>query len=588
MQATNKKVNIFLKSYPKCKTFLEDLLKKEENKINKEIEDEDKEELVENAKNKFEYDIKNFKNTSSESFNYKLKSLNNDDSDYKVLESTFSLNDQAKGVPSLNDFMDQLVSNNEKQNKSFKIYKVIPTDTTSTEPNTSNCSKVHLLHGTKSQNVEGILRTGFKPSKSGLYGPGVYLTNSVEVAHRYGTCFAQEKGIVKKFRYLFVNKVDCTNVLSPKNVFDNPKSYKEYLNKKPVVQIFSAHTQISTRFEDSTSNKYDSSQVKILQGTFERDVEKEKIVLSHDTFVVPAYLIEIEEKQTVDQIVEEILYNDLKLERFTRNSEPSTKYQKKNRVKETSKQNQESTSDKVSKALVKEINANRQAKLEILWSKHDNYMESIMEQLSFKIRSIIETTKKEKVKYQAEILKTEDDGYKFILRSVENNKNAINKKVLHVLKIKSVNKRKDDQLKGEYLFFNGIKSNKVTNILTSGYPSGGNVDMNFNKRVSQRMQGIRDITAQDNDTYKATLCLEDEICKGSSYYEDDNVVKELFFVFVATSRFGSHDPIVDTEVDTDTRGSCFNVKQMRSRKRNLRKPCIIPAYLIIFDVNNNS
>ena len=84
----------------------------------------------------------------------------------------------------------------------------------------------------------------------------------------------------------------------------------------------------------------------------------------------------------------------------------------------------------------------------------------------------------------------------------------------------------------------------------------------------------------------ATASLQDEISKGSSYCAVDDAVKELSFVFVVGSSPGN--AFLDKEVCTDSRGSCIDVNLNRSSllKVKLEKKCVIPAYLIIFELNN--
>ena len=168
MQSTKTKVEDFLRSRPNCKDFFNDLIKKEEDKINEEMGKYEKEDLVEKAKKLLEYDTANFKTSLSEGFKYKLEVLNNDDSDYKLLESSFESNRESE-----NDFLYGKIDCNSHENDNvLNIYRVVPTNETS---NNSGHSNMLLLHGTKAPNVEGILRTGFKPSETGTYGAGVYL-----------------------------------------------------------------------------------------------------------------------------------------------------------------------------------------------------------------------------------------------------------------------------------------------------------------------------------------------------------------------------------------------------------------------------
>ena len=116
----------------------------------------------------------------------------------------------------------------------------------------------------------------------------------------------------------------------------------------------------------------------------------------------------------------------------------------------TSNKGNECTLQTVTKALEKEVIENQQAHIKFLMSNHDNYIESIIKQLSFRMSSIIETEDLGNLKYKTELLKTEDDDYKFILRSIEHDKSSTtNTKVLQVFKINPVYKSEEAKLKGE-------------------------------------------------------------------------------------------------------------------------------------------
>ena len=68
--------------------------------------------------------------------------------------------------------------------------------------------------------------------------------------------------------------------------------------------------------EESQLDVHDRYNRKLLKGSFQK-VDKESIVLAHHRLVVPAYLIEIEEKTDADDIVDGILYSCLKKVRYT-------------------------------------------------------------------------------------------------------------------------------------------------------------------------------------------------------------------------------------------------------------------------------
>ena len=133
--------------------------------------------MFEKAKKICEYDVPSFKKPVLPGFQYRLELLKTNDPDYKLLANSIITN-------------DSLREGTKQKTQSLKIYRVISNEKSSTKSNSSN--QILLLHGTKAQNVEGILKTGFKPSIRGLYGPGVYLTNSFNYAYNYGMCFATE------------------------------------------------------------------------------------------------------------------------------------------------------------------------------------------------------------------------------------------------------------------------------------------------------------------------------------------------------------------------------------------------------------
>ena len=138
-------------------------------------------------------------------------------------------------------------------------------------------------------------------------------------------------------------------------------------------------------------------------------------------------------------------------------------------------------------------------------------------------------------------------------------------------------------------FFNGIKSNEVKSVLTHGYSR---------TRIKQSLRDdphLQHFKARGNipwyyyDAYRATTCLKREITKGSSYCSVVKVAKKVSFVFAASSENVSESPFsVDKEVYTDSRGSFVDMNLIRSDKLKLARNCVTPAYLIIFEINNDS
>ena len=547
MQSTKTKVVKFLRSFPNYKTFLNVLIKKEMDKIYKEIEKDNKEEMIEKAKELFEYDTASFKKSVFHGFKYKLEILDTDDSDYKVLKSSVTPNYKL-----VHRFMNVTRLDENYKTKGLKIFRVLPTDKTLTESKTSNLSKFLLLHGTKAPNVEGILKTGYKPSQSGYYGPGVYLTDSFKYAHVYAKCFAQEQGMVKKFSYFFVNQINQTDVRGRTDKFRPTISYKKYLDNKPIVKVFSEYKKSFTFGE---LPQIDGRNGNILQGTFQLGkLEKEKIILAHHDLIVPSYLIEIEEETSVEEILEEALqyYIDEK---------------DLNKV-------QEITFEMITKELEKEIIACQQEKLDHLKSECDSYINSVIEQLSFKFSSIFENSSNKDRKYKTKLLQKENDEYNFILRSITDINAEINPKILHIFKIKPVEKHEVTTFKDNLLFLNGIKSNNVNEILNFGYPK---------KQSNSRKTGKEEVPGWYLETFRPTLKIE--IDKGISYCEVGDVVKKLSFVFVAKCSEESYRKKFFRVGREDCSGSCVAVSfHLNAYKTILTSLHLIPAYLIIFEL----
>ena len=80
--------------------------------------------------------------------------------------------------------------------------------------------------------------------------------------------------------------------------------------------MFNGSLKKPLKIEESLSDVYDSQYRKILKGSYQ-NVDQKSIALAHHNLVVPAYLIEIEEKTDVCDIVDETLYNVLKMKKIT-------------------------------------------------------------------------------------------------------------------------------------------------------------------------------------------------------------------------------------------------------------------------------
>ena len=64
---------------------------------------------------------------------------------------------------------------------------------------------------------------------------------------------------------------------------------------------------------------YDSHKRKLLKGSFQK-IDQRDIILAHHSLVTPAYLIEIEKKTNVDNILHEIINGCLKIGGYIKNA----------------------------------------------------------------------------------------------------------------------------------------------------------------------------------------------------------------------------------------------------------------------------
>ena len=156
MQSIKKRVEEFSKNHSDRRNFLQNFIEKKEEEINKVKDDYEKGKIFHKAKETCEYDVANFKRSVLPGFKYKLELLENNDPDYKLLERSINFSDE-----STDNFIHQL--DLQQKSEGLKIYRVVTNDKISTR--SSDSDQILLLHGTKAQNVEGILKTGFIPSK---------------------------------------------------------------------------------------------------------------------------------------------------------------------------------------------------------------------------------------------------------------------------------------------------------------------------------------------------------------------------------------------------------------------------------------
>ena len=188
VKSIKNKVEDFLKYHPKGRNILTNIVETWEEKINEEEDVYKKGTVFEKAKEFCKYDVANFKKSALPGFKYKLELLKTNDADYEFLESSIKSNENFS-----TKILKYLLKIKHKT-EGLKIYRVVSNDKNLKESSDSN--QILLLHGTKAQNVKGILKTGFNPSKNGSYGPGVYITNSFSYAYDYSKSYATEQNVI--------------------------------------------------------------------------------------------------------------------------------------------------------------------------------------------------------------------------------------------------------------------------------------------------------------------------------------------------------------------------------------------------------
>ena len=132
------------------------------------------------------------KNTDKVS-KYKREKLRHASDEYKFVKNFFD---------TTRDFTKMYSSTN------LRIYKIVenhPTKTTTTLDEKSN--NFMLFHGTDSKGVKGVLKKGFRNSKYGWFGKGVYMTDCSDVAMNYCYIRNARAFLTHTKGYIFVNEV---------------------------------------------------------------------------------------------------------------------------------------------------------------------------------------------------------------------------------------------------------------------------------------------------------------------------------------------------------------------------------------------
>ena len=342
-------------------------------------------------------------------------------------------------------------------------------------------------------------------------------------------------------------------------------SFEKYGSTEPVVKVFNFENKL-INFEDSSQDKFDSTNRKILKGIFQTDYNRmnEKITLAHPDLVIPVYLIEIQEETSVEEIVQYALNSDF----FKSIASVIERSEKSQNVKNAKNKMQQ----KLKKELEKEVDARQHLKLLRTLGMD---IKKTMCQLSFDFSSIFQTDIDENTTYKMELLQKNDADYKFILRSLKDKNTANNPKIMYLLKFNPVDKTlvnpvvETYSLKDKYLYLRGIEHHKVENILNRG----------FLQKCKKKI---------DTPLTRCTTSYKQEVIQGSGYFEVDEEFKKLSFVLVSgsESEYGNVS-LNNMEVIKDSRESCAVDGLFSDDTRIDVQNAMIPAYLVIIDLDDH-
>lgn len=227
--------------------------------------------------------------------NKSLTKLEKDHKDYKIIQKLLHLEDFKVR------YKDIKVK---AKTYNYQIFKICAKKT-----DDSGSKKIVLLHGTKLNLVESIIKSGLKASKTGVYGAGVYLTNGYDYAADYGV-----QNYIKNNEMQGVISIILTNI-SEENMrkvegenkrFNKMKladleklQQKEYNDEEPGHKIV---------FNDLARSHKDDYPIGLVRGgAFVGDRLKMSIILSHETLVDLAYIVKIEMKYSSSEVARQII-----------------------------------------------------------------------------------------------------------------------------------------------------------------------------------------------------------------------------------------------------------------------------------------
>ena len=181
-------------------------------------------------------------------------------------------------------------------------------------------------------------------------------------------------------------------------------------------------------------------------------------------------------------------------------------------------------------------------------------------------------------KYSLNTVQKEDNDYKFILGSIKTS--SFTPEIHHMFRINLKEKKEVDQIQDRRLFLHGVKSNKVENIISSGY---SDQLWTFNDKCKEDcIYCVKPLCARYTSE---SFSLESFKSIGNRKTAKDQkyVNKQLVYLFVVADKEMSSKIITKK---TDSRG-CY-IEDGSFRKHHFSAKCIskpstetIPAYLLV-------
>ena len=186
----------------------------------------------------------------------------------------------------------------------LKIYRVIHRE--NNEKDKQQSDNLLLYHGTDFDSTVGILDKGFKPSISGLYGPGVYLTERSLCATLFSVRKNGENEAYNKWKenlkfgnktefkfkkenFIFVNEILESKELKNKTVSKQNSSLKTSLKRKRRFEKYTLKTNFRTDFVETFESDSRCRKIKVCNGSRKAELD---YYVCDEKLAIPRYLIQ--------------------------------------------------------------------------------------------------------------------------------------------------------------------------------------------------------------------------------------------------------------------------------------------------------